>query len=235
MRYLLVEDNAELAEAVVGRLALDGHAVDHAASLAEARHCLAVTDYDLILLDVMLPDGDGRDFLARSRETLAGAGDRADGAQPGLRPGRCARRRRGRLLSPSRSTSPSSRRAAAPCCAAAAARRGTRSPWARRCSTRCRAPCATAARRVALRSREIRLLEVFVRHPHTIAVQGAADGATVRARRRGHRETPSRSTSDGSDAASRGWACASRRCAVWATGWRSSGRGARRPARSGGG
>ncbi|MFA8387854.1 MAG: response regulator transcription factor [Pelagibaca sp.] len=70
MRYLLVEDNQELAEAVVNRLALDGHAVDHAASLAEAEDCLAVAQYDLILLDVMLPDGDGRDFLARSRAHL---------------------------------------------------------------------------------------------------------------------------------------------------------------------
>ena len=70
MRYLLVEDNRELAEAVLSRLALDGHAVDHAASLAEAEDCLAATSYDLILLDVMLPDGDGRDFLARSRAHL---------------------------------------------------------------------------------------------------------------------------------------------------------------------
>ena len=71
MRYLLVEDNRELAEAIVNRLALDGHAVDHAASLSEAEDCLAAAGYDLILLDVMLPDGDGRDFLARSRAHLA--------------------------------------------------------------------------------------------------------------------------------------------------------------------
>ncbi|MFT5868630.1 MAG: DNA-binding response OmpR family regulator [Paracoccaceae bacterium] len=70
MRFLLVEDNAELAEAVVQRLGLDGHAVDHAATLAGAEDCLAVAEYDLILLDVMLPDGDGRDFLARSRDKI---------------------------------------------------------------------------------------------------------------------------------------------------------------------
>jgi DNA-binding response OmpR family regulator len=70
MRFLLVEDNQELAEAVVSRLALDGHAVDHAGTLAGARDCLAAATYDLILLDVMLPDGDGRDFLARSRAHL---------------------------------------------------------------------------------------------------------------------------------------------------------------------
>ncbi|MEM9430940.1 MAG: response regulator transcription factor [Pseudomonadota bacterium] len=70
MRYLLVEDNGELAEAVVNRLEMDGHAVDHAATLAAARDCLATADYDLILLDVMLPDGDGRDFLAASRTAI---------------------------------------------------------------------------------------------------------------------------------------------------------------------
>jgi two-component system response regulator TctD len=70
VRYLLVEDNPELAEAIVSRLALDGHAVDHAPSLAAAEDCLAATDYDLILLDVMLPDGDGRNFLVRSRVHL---------------------------------------------------------------------------------------------------------------------------------------------------------------------
>ena len=70
MRFLLVEDNAELAEAVVQRLGLDGHAVDHATTLATAEDCLAVAQYDLILLDVMLPDGDGRDFLARHRDHL---------------------------------------------------------------------------------------------------------------------------------------------------------------------
>ena len=90
MRYLLSRTIAELAEAVVQRLGLDGHAVDHAATLAEAEDCLAVADYDLILLDVMLPDGDGRDFLSGQRGHHRHAGDRADRAQPDLRPGRRA-------------------------------------------------------------------------------------------------------------------------------------------------
>lgn len=70
MRYLLVEDNAELASAIVSKLSMDGHAVDHADSLARAEDCLAMATYDLILLDVMLPDGDGRAFLASSRAHL---------------------------------------------------------------------------------------------------------------------------------------------------------------------
>ena len=67
MRFLLVEDNGELAAALAARLDLDGHAVDQAGTLAEAADCLACAGYDLILLDITLPDGDGRDFLARHR------------------------------------------------------------------------------------------------------------------------------------------------------------------------
>jgi two-component system response regulator TctD len=67
MRFLLVEDNSELSASVAARLRLDGHAVDAALTLADAEECLAVATYDLILLDIMLPDGDGRDFLARHR------------------------------------------------------------------------------------------------------------------------------------------------------------------------
>lgn len=67
MRFLLVEDNLQLAEAVVDRLMLDGHVVDHSADLATARHFTATTAYDLILLDIMLPDGDGRTFLESHR------------------------------------------------------------------------------------------------------------------------------------------------------------------------
>lgn len=67
MRFLLVEDNAQLADAVVDRLGLDGHVVDHAADLETAWDYAATTGYDLILLDIMLPDGDGRTFLERHR------------------------------------------------------------------------------------------------------------------------------------------------------------------------
>lgn len=67
MRFLLIEDNADLARSIIARLELEGHPTDHAASLSEAEDHLAVMRYDLILLDITLPDGDGRDFLARHR------------------------------------------------------------------------------------------------------------------------------------------------------------------------
>jgi two-component system response regulator TctD len=67
MRFLLVEDSEDLAKAVASHLTLEGHGVDHAATLADASHFLGSAPYDLILLDISLPDGDGRDFLVRER------------------------------------------------------------------------------------------------------------------------------------------------------------------------
>jgi Response regulators consisting of a CheY-like receiver domain and a winged-helix DNA-binding domain len=71
MRFLLIEDNADLARSVRERLEMDGHAVDHAPALADAEDHLAVASYDLILLDITLPDGDGRAFLQRQRARKA--------------------------------------------------------------------------------------------------------------------------------------------------------------------
>ena len=67
MRFLLIEDNRALANAVIERLSLDGHIVDHAADLTTAWDYTATAEYDLILLDIMLPDGDGRSFLEQRR------------------------------------------------------------------------------------------------------------------------------------------------------------------------
>ncbi|MEM9551592.1 MAG: response regulator transcription factor [Pseudomonadota bacterium] len=68
MRFLLVEDSKSLATAVCDRLRLDGHVVDHAPDVAQAEAFSETTDYDLILLDIMLPDGDGRGFLKAHRD-----------------------------------------------------------------------------------------------------------------------------------------------------------------------
>lgn len=68
MRFLLIEDNEKLSKAVADRLSLDGHVLDQAATLQEGWEYLATTAYDMILLDIMLPDGDGRDFLDRWRK-----------------------------------------------------------------------------------------------------------------------------------------------------------------------
>ncbi|MEP2718059.1 response regulator transcription factor [Pseudophaeobacter sp.] len=68
MKFLLVEDNLELANAVCARMHLDGHTIDHAGQISDAIAFSETGDYDLILLDIMLPDGDGRSFLKQHRD-----------------------------------------------------------------------------------------------------------------------------------------------------------------------
>lgn len=67
MKFLLVEDNHDLANAIASRMRLDGHVIDHAGNLEDAAAFVATGEYDLILLDIMLPDGDGRTFLEQHR------------------------------------------------------------------------------------------------------------------------------------------------------------------------
>lgn len=67
MRILLIEDDSILGRAVRDQIAVDGHSVDWVQRLDAADSAVSVTDYDLILLDLMLPDGLGIPFLRRLR------------------------------------------------------------------------------------------------------------------------------------------------------------------------
>jgi DNA-binding response OmpR family regulator len=67
MRLILIEDNHRLAEMIRLALEANGFAVDRFATLAEARRALAGVAYDLILLDLGMPDGDGVDLIATLR------------------------------------------------------------------------------------------------------------------------------------------------------------------------
>lgn len=71
MRVLLIEDDTVLGAAVRDQIAGDGHSVDWVTRLDRAGDALATTVYDLVLLDLMLPDGRGIPFL----KTLRGRGD----------------------------------------------------------------------------------------------------------------------------------------------------------------
>lgn len=71
MRILLIEDDEVLGAAVRDQIAADGHPVDWVTRLDAARDAMAVAVYDLILLDLMLPDGLGLGFL----RALRGRGD----------------------------------------------------------------------------------------------------------------------------------------------------------------
>ena len=67
MRILLIEDDAVLGAAVRDQIAGDGHSVDWVQRLDDADTAIAGVPYDLVLLDLMLPDGRGLPFLRRLR------------------------------------------------------------------------------------------------------------------------------------------------------------------------
>jgi two-component system OmpR family response regulator len=67
MRILLIEDDPGLGNAVRDQIAAEGHMPDLAPTLSYARDLLATMPYDLILLDLGLPDGRGIDFLRALR------------------------------------------------------------------------------------------------------------------------------------------------------------------------
>jgi len=67
MRILLVEDDAALGDAVREHIASLGHAVDWNDTLAEAEAALDTVPYEMVVLDLGLPDGTGLDLLRRQR------------------------------------------------------------------------------------------------------------------------------------------------------------------------
>lgn len=68
MRILLVEDDARLRDSLGRGLRDAAHAVDAVASLAEARPRIGVESYDVLVLDVNLPDGTGFELTRQVRQ-----------------------------------------------------------------------------------------------------------------------------------------------------------------------
>jgi len=64
MRILVIEDEARITEILQEALSRAGFAVDLARRCDEARDALSLTAYDAAVLDLGLPDGDGRTLLA---------------------------------------------------------------------------------------------------------------------------------------------------------------------------
>lgn len=67
MRILLIEDEAALARPLREHLEADRHIVEWFGTLDEAESAIHTLAYDVILLDLMLPDGDGLSFLSKLR------------------------------------------------------------------------------------------------------------------------------------------------------------------------
>lgn len=64
---LLVEDDADILRANRMALDLEGYRVTTADTLAKARAAMAASSPDLILLDILLPDGNGLDYCEELR------------------------------------------------------------------------------------------------------------------------------------------------------------------------
>ncbi|MFG1299793.1 response regulator transcription factor [Xanthobacter sp. V3C-3] len=73
MRVLLAEDNARLSTLIAEGLEAEGFVLDRVASLGAARESAAVMSYDLLLIDLGMPDGDGIDFIRAIRRAGNGA------------------------------------------------------------------------------------------------------------------------------------------------------------------
>jgi DNA-binding response OmpR family regulator len=68
MRVLLLEDDGDLRHVVARRLRKEGFAVDEAARLVDAAEALRLHEYDCLVFDRLVPDGDALDLIARQRD-----------------------------------------------------------------------------------------------------------------------------------------------------------------------
>ncbi|MBE3560442.1 MAG: response regulator transcription factor, partial [Ktedonobacteraceae bacterium] len=91
MRILVVEDNHRLSESLAKNLAHEGYSVDVAYDGQEGQDMAELTPYDLIILDILLPEKDGlevcRDLRRRRNHTpilLLTARDSVDDRVRGL-------------------------------------------------------------------------------------------------------------------------------------------------------
>jgi DNA-binding response OmpR family regulator len=68
MRLLLVEDNQRLQELLTDSLKGAGYGVDAAGTVADLLDSVAAVPYDLVIVDLGLPDGDGLSAIRALRE-----------------------------------------------------------------------------------------------------------------------------------------------------------------------
>ncbi len=67
MRILIVEDEQKLAEILLRSLRGEGFTVDAVGTVEDAMHWADEDHYDLLILDLLLPDGSGTDVVRRLR------------------------------------------------------------------------------------------------------------------------------------------------------------------------
>ena len=74
MTVLIVEDSIALSDNVAEFLCKEGMCCDQAFTYAEALKKIHLFEYDCLLLDLMLPDGNGLDLLEEIRKINSEAG-----------------------------------------------------------------------------------------------------------------------------------------------------------------
>lgn len=68
MRILLAEDERDLNHIITQKLISDGYSVDHCYDGKEAMDILSYTEYDAVILDIMMPKADGYTVLRYLRD-----------------------------------------------------------------------------------------------------------------------------------------------------------------------
>ena len=69
MRILVIEDNPRLLELIAEDLKAAGYVIDTAQTVADAWSFLGLVDYDLLVLYLCLPDGEGGEMLRELRRS----------------------------------------------------------------------------------------------------------------------------------------------------------------------
>lgn len=67
-RILIIEDDKALSNGIVLALQNEGTALVQAFTLVSAKNAIATESFDLIILDINLPDGNGLDYLRKIKE-----------------------------------------------------------------------------------------------------------------------------------------------------------------------
>jgi DNA-binding NtrC family response regulator len=67
-RILIVDDERNMRKILTSNLAQDKHVITEAAGVAEARACLSASQFEAVITDQKMPDGEGLDVLACARE-----------------------------------------------------------------------------------------------------------------------------------------------------------------------
>ena len=68
MKLLLVEDQAELANSIQDYFSKEGNVCETATTFSKASEKLYAYQYDILVLDLMLPDGNGLELLKTVKE-----------------------------------------------------------------------------------------------------------------------------------------------------------------------